>query len=330
MQIHSLRANTLPVTRQLEIAGCRCALYTDSVSVLASLGSRWQAYDTPIQRDFDIWIHVDPDCQRKTLPPEFRGMRQYVFALFHGCDFFAFDLLDRRISAVVSEDTARNPAFWTTVLVPIALGVLGPTMGVAPLHCACLSSGKRGMLIVGLSGAGKSTLAVALAKEGLSLISDDWTYARLTTGEPAMYGLGVPVKLMPDTARFFKELRTHTLTTSLNGELAFEVDPQRTFSVRTSNECIPECIVFLQRVPGENAIAPLDRATALQFFEQSAEPLPPELRCADEERHRIIRAVTNRDCWLLSYAGLPQEGASMLRKFFEETYDGDACRASAS
>ena len=69
---------------------------------------------------------------------------------------------------------------------------MGTTVGVMPLHSACLDHDGRGLLLAGNSGAGKSTLTVALARCGFSLISDDWTYishdtnpaARLATPSP--------------------------------------------------------------------------------------------------------------------------------------------------
>ena len=73
--------------------------------------------------------------------------------------------------------------FWDRILLPIALGVLGPALGVVPVHSACLAIDGAGLLIAGASGAGKSTLSVALAQEGFDFISDDWTYLSLNHGK---------------------------------------------------------------------------------------------------------------------------------------------------
>lgn len=124
-------------------------------------------------------------------PPRFRGRHHLVFAIFGAANVFIFDLLKRELSATVSATTARDAHFWNAVLVPIAMGVMGPSLRVAPLHAACLAApdqgeDQRGILVTGLSGAGKSTLAVALALSGLHLISDDWTYlsSSITTRPP--------------------------------------------------------------------------------------------------------------------------------------------------
>ncbi len=240
-----------------------------------------------------------------------------------------FDLLARKISAAVAEGTARDSDFWNAVLIPIAMGVMGPSLGLAPMHSACLEVGGRGMLVAGVSGAGKSTLASALAKEGMALVSDDWIYAGENAGKVRIYGLDVPVKLMPDTAKFFPELTKVQPHIALNGELAYEVDARETLGVQASRVCEPECIVFLERTMGENRITSMEPSVAKSFFERSAEQLPPELAHAVEQRSRIIEAVTDCDCWRFQYEGSPCEGAAWLRRFFEETYDVRSSYVSA-
>jgi len=231
--------------------------------------------------------------------------------------------------AVVSDETASDRAFWNTVLIPIAMGVIGPSLGLAPMHSACLELGGRGMLVAGVSGAGKSTLAAALAKEGMALVADDWTYASESGGRTIIHGLGVPVKLMPDTAEFFPELKKVEPQVALNGELAYEVDATEMLGVQASAMCEPECIVFLERTTGESRISLLERSLVKNFFERSAERLPPELEDAVEKRRRIIDKVTDRDCWRFQYAGSPRDGAALLRRFFEEVYDVQSTHASA-
>jgi len=328
MRIQSLEKNALPISGELRVAGCRGSIRTNSLSVIHSL-EKWRS-DGIGEADFELAVLVQPTHPVALEPPMFRGRDGVIFATFHGTDLFFFDLLSRQISAAVSEQTAGDAKFWNTVLIPIAIGVLGPMMGVAPLHSACLTSAGHGMLVAGLSGAGKSTLTIALAKEGFALVSDDWTYARREADDVSIYGLDVPVKLMPDTVAYFDELKTERLIRSMNGELAFEVDPLSKFGVQVSEQCEPDCIVFLQRSMGETSITPLDQSLARLFYERSAELLPAGLSKASEDRQKIIEAVTKRDCWLFQYSGNPQQGASVLKNFFEETYDVHCWRASAS
>jgi hypothetical protein len=332
MRTHSLESEKLALKLTLEIAGCKCLFSTNDDSLFDAV-SRWKAHwKLGVELDFEMRIMVDPQLVREANAlPQFRGTGQFVFAVFHSNEMFLFDLLERRVSAFVSRETAKDQEFWNTVLIPIALGVMGPAMDVAPLHCACLGSEGVGMLVAGISGAGKSTLTVALAKEGFALVSDDWTYVRRENGDISAYGLGVPVKLMPDTAQFFNELSALRPKTSLNGELAFEVNAAETFGARIAQSCLPNCIVFLERSEHEGtSFRPLEREIAQTYFRQSAEILPPELRQAITKREEIIEQVTTRDCWRFRYNGTPQQGASALRRFFEERYDANRLCAAAS
>lgn len=319
---------TLPMAVRLSIAGRGCTVRTNRAAVISSLW-KWRTGAEEIDGEFELAIAVDSSLRREPALPQFRGRRQYVFATFQRTDTFIFDLLACRISALVSKETAGDVDFWTRVLIPIAMGVMGPAVGLAPMHSACLEAGGRGMLVAGVSGAGKSTLATALAKEGMALVSDDWIYAGETDGRVTIHGLDVPVKLMPDTAKYFPELKKMQPQIALNGELAYEVDARTVLGVEASAMCEPECIVFLERTTGESRITRLEPSAARDFFERSAEPLPPELEEASERRRQIIEAVTDRDCWRFQYAGSPREGAARLRRFFEEKYDVRSTYASA-
>jgi hypothetical protein len=325
MQTHSLESENLALKSTLEVAGCKCVFSTNNHLLFESL-KRWRTHeDSETVIDFEMRIQVDPRLMREAgALPQFRGLQQFVFAVFHSREMFLFDLFQRTVTAAVSEETAADREFWNSVLIPIALGVLGPMMGVAPLHCACLGCNGMGMLVAGISGAGKSTLAVALAKEGFALVSDDWTYVRREKGNLSAYGLHVPVKLMPECSRFFEELTALRLKLSLNGELAFEVDAAETLGVNVAQRCVPNCVVFLERCgKEESSFEPLARESARRYFTRSAEVLPPQLAAAAAEREAIIEQVTNRDCWLFRYGGTPQQGARALRRFYEEIYDVD-------
>jgi hypothetical protein len=332
IRTYSVEREELAVKSMLEIAGCNCLFSTNDRSLFESV-SRWKSRKgVEAGCDFELRVIVDKGLTRDAnAQPQFRGAKQFVFALFHSKESFLLDLFERRVTAVVSRETARDQEFWNTILIPIALGVLGPTMGVAPLHCACLEHDAQGMLVAGISGAGKSTLAVALAKEGFALVSDDWTYARIEQGEVLAYGLQVPVKLMPECSLYFEELSSLRPRIALNGELAFEVNAAETFQVQVAQRCIPSCVVFLERWDSEkSSVEALPRDVARRYFAQSAELLPTELRHAIAEREEIIEQVTSRDCWRFRYGGTPQQGARALQRFFEERYDVDGHCAAAS
>ena len=295
---------------RLELAGVQTNFRTNSRTLWEILqncqSSGWA-------EDADLRIRVlatEQVCERSS-SPHFRGLHHVVVATFSPWDRIVFDLRRKQVDAVVSHSLAEDRRFWTEVLIPILIGVMGPSVGVAPVHCACLELEGEGILIAGLSGAGKSTLTAALARAGLTLISDDWTYVAQQRGELVAHGLGVPLKLLPDAIRFFPELAGLTPGISLNGELAYEFNAAKVLNARTSSKTIPRQMIFLERstTAGFNAVPP---EVALQYFRCSAERLPAELPELVECRDSLLRQLSSLPCHRLAYAGPPHDGAMSL------------------
>ena len=328
MRFQRITIDEVPFETKFEIAGCVCACSTNRADFLNVLLPWSRSHAVP---SFEMRVIVRSGLLRdESAAPIFRGHRQFVYACFHNTESFLIDSERRVILASVSEETAADEGFWNTVVLPIAMGVLGPTMGVAPLHCACLEMNGHGLLIAGISGAGKSTLSTALAQKGAFLISDDWTYVRADMSGIVAHGLRVPVKLMPDTVRFFPQLLYENLNISLNGELAYEVDPAKSLGLLVKESCRPECFVFLERQHGlATTMERVDGAVVREFFLKSAEKLPPEMRSAEESRSRIIGQVSAMECWIFRYGGLPGDGADSLLRLIGEKSDVDRRCATA-
>lgn len=319
MRTMSIDSANLPLRTEVFVAGALCCLETNSGSLVDSLAKCPRRVGVARERSFALKIVVDELAVRSPLlAPHFRGMHHLVFALFGEQEFFLFDLARRAVSGIVSRETACDPSFWNNLLLPIALGVLGPTIGLVPLHAACLDCGGKGLMIAGESGAGKSTLSVALSQQGFSLVSDDWTYVALDHKRITAYGSPARVKLLPDARHLFPELGNFETQTSLNGETAFEVDPSRVFRSPVRSETDPKTILFLERTrEAQGEIMPFAKERARQFFESSVERLPHEFSEADARRRETILELTDRDCWLLRYGGPPQVAVNAIRRFCE-------------
>jgi hypothetical protein len=99
-----------------------------------------------------------------------------------------------------------------------------------------------------------------------------------TDGQLLAWGLATPLKLLPDAAQYFPELRGCQLGLAMNGEPSNEVDPERVFGLRRSFCCEPRWPVFLERTeqPGYSLVrmAPQEAAARLEF---DLEDLPQEL-----------------------------------------------------
>jgi len=310
---------TLPFRTDFVLAGTRCFLTTNSEDVLR-LAALWQPTKQSDEPSFEMEILVNSSagdsCEQTA---HFRGLRHIVFAALPHSGLIVFDLLRKRVHAALSPSAARDLVFWNTMLLPITIGVLGTTLGVVPLHCACLDRNGKGLLVAGVSGAGKSTLAAALAQRGFAFLSDDWTYLTRKQSALVAHGLFSPIKLLPDTIRFFPRLREFVPRKSLNGEMAYEMDPQKCLQFAVTDMSRPGHIVFLERTVARGChLVPCRPEYVRDFFERSAERLPDELADARAMRTSIINCFSACPSWMLRTGESPQRTAEAIEIFLSE------------
>jgi len=292
--------HTLPFRTDFAIAGTRCLVATNSHQILSAAANWKPASTCPGGVTFEMEVIVDPSMDADPdRPTHFRGLRHLVFAFLPPRSFVTYDLRRKRVHALLSSAAADDHAFWDTLLLPITIGVLGTTIGVAPLHCACLERDGVGVLIAGVSGAGKSTLSAALAQRGFTFISDDWTYLSMSPSGLAAHGLSAPLKLLPDTVRFFPQLRNFSPGRSLNGEMAYEVEPRGSFACRLKAVSFPHHLFFLERTLTSGfSVEACSPRFVRSFFENSGERLADELVEAKILRSEVIRALSAYPCWI--------------------------------
>jgi hypothetical protein len=312
----SIDRAALPYSSVLCFAGALCTLRTNSCDLADVLELLSIPANGVGASRFDIQIVVDEASLEAAERPHFRGLHHIVTATFGSSNIFVFDISRQKLCASVSGAVARDYQFWKEKLVPITLGILGAAIGLVPMHCACLESEGDGLLIAGISGAGKSTLSVALSQGGFNYVADDWTYL-LQCGEKLVaHGTSAPVKLLPDAVKHFHTLKSCNLQTSMNGELAYEVDIAETFGARAEQGCEPRWLVFLERTsrPGGD-FSPMSPAAARAYLNSSVERLPVQLSEAEATRRQIIEKVSQLPSWRFSYGGTPQFGTEQLRDF---------------
>jgi hypothetical protein len=318
MQLEVKNSDSLCCRYQLSIAGAVCELTTNSKmlgDLLCDLGDGPMEDSNPV---FAIEILVEEGGDSYAGPPHFRGMHHVVIASFGMANVFVFDLLRRHVGARVSRSLAGNREFWKRKMSPIMAGIMGASIGVLPMHAACLASDGSGLLIAGRSGAGKSTLSAALVQNGFAYVSDDWTYLSLERRRLSAHGTSAHVKLLPDAHKHFELLLNVPLGTSMNGELAYEVDARTVLGATVAKRCEPRWLVFLERLPGQGSeFTPLSALEARRYLESSVERLPPQLAEAGTRRADIIDAVSKLPCWSFRYGGTPQYAALELRAFVE-------------
>jgi hypothetical protein len=306
----------LPYSMELCFAGATCNLLTSSPDLARALERLSLSSDDPGVSGFSMRVIVDESACEAVGEPHFRGLHHVVTASFGRSNLFVWDMLRRTLSASVSAAVARDDRFWKEKLIPLTLGVLGCSLGLVPVHCACLESDGDGLLIAGASGAGKSTLSVALSAEGFNYVSDDWTYISLRRDGIVAHGTSAPVKLLPDAVKHFQSLQRHSLRTSMIGELAYEIDIAEVFGVQVERECEPRWLIVLERMERAGIeFTPMSIAETRSYLNCSVERLPVQLPEAAAMREESIRKVSLLPAWRFRYKGTPQFAAKELRKF---------------
>jgi len=265
-------------------------------------------------------ILVEATLDLEAMPRvHFRGLRHLVWVALSPRGLITYDLLRKRVRAVLTPRAASDLVFWDSLLLPVTIGILGTTMGVAPLHCACLDRDGSALLVAGASGAGKSTLTAAMGKRGFAVVADDWTYVTREESGLLAHGLAAPIKLLPDTTRFFSELRRFAPRTTLNGEEAYEVDARRELGFAVKERTEPKWMFFLERSRARGCrMVPCRGEYVKGFFEESAERLPEELLEAKASRSRVIQKLSECPAWILQTGESPQDTAAALDHFLAE------------
>jgi hypothetical protein len=309
-----------PLCGRYLAAGVPCDLSTNFEPILEAAGeSFFPAHGSQRPSAFRLrfWVDAKALSQPPWPKPYFRGLDHLIFAGFDVQNSIMIDLRGRRAIGRFSPAMGADAAFWKTVIFPSLLSLLGPTVGVTGFHCACVAREGDGILLCGPSGSGKSTLTLALARQGFSFLSDDWTYFSRFDGRLSAWGLLTRLKLLPEAAEFFPELGYLKPVVSMSGEMAFDVEPERELGVPRTRFCEPRRLIFLKRgtAPRFNLtkMAKAEAAAQLErdLLEAPAETLRPQLA--------VIECLVDRGCWGLEYGGTPEAVAQKLASFCMDT-----------
>jgi hypothetical protein len=304
-------------SQRLLFAGRPVLFNTHSPKIARYAGEFFSQQDPaesgPSENGVIITIHVRESHEPPERSPWFRARGHFAVARFTRADSFWFNLRTREVCGVCSPALADDPWCWRAHIFPALVGILSAVMRVAPVHAACLVRNGRGTLFAGHSGAGKSTLAIALAKRGHALLSDEWAYLSATPLGVAAWGLPVPVKLLPDATRFFPELLVYRPANSLNSETAYEVLPDECFGVLRQMHCFLNAIVLLERTAALRCeIAPISAIEAVEHLAMQVEPLEGSLAPYYEGQCDLIRTLVDTQCLRVSFNDHPHNVAEAI------------------
>lgn len=255
--------------------------------------------------------------------PVFRGRKQFVHADF-GCDGSVwFDLQACTVLGVVTKTLIEDAGFFQRAVLAVIAGVLAPSLSLLAVHAACVVRNGKGVLLAAQSGVGKSTLALTLALRGWSLLSDDWTFVGPQPGGLLAWGMQTSVKLLPDAVDFFPFLAASSPAASLNGELAFEVDPWEFFRIGRAVHAQPTLLVFLERnhYPSTTAGQSMRQCRpdeARAYLYRDIEEQPREIRGESECQQLLIEQLCKLPAFTLRIGDHPTAVAAQVDQFLAE------------
>jgi hypothetical protein len=307
-----------PLHQRFLAAGTPCDIWTNSESILEAARESFLPMDelrSAVEFRMRFWVDAEDTSQSPWPKPHVRGLDHLVFAGFDSGSSALVDLHTRRIIGRFSSLMGVDRAYWKAVIFPMLLSIVGGSVGIAEMHCACVARNQNGLLLAGPSGSGKSTLSVALSQEGFGFLSDDRTYCSLREGRLFAWGLPTRLKLRADAATWFPELRAQELVDAQNGEQVFRLQPEHRLGLNRIPVCEPRWLVFLER--WQNPELQLSRISSSAAAEFVQEGLMVELPEAIEKQSGTIAKLLELPCWLLRYGGQPQVVSSELARHFE-------------
>jgi hypothetical protein len=109
-------------------------------------------------------------------------------------------------------------------------------------------------------------------------------------------------------------LAQFNIATSVNGEEAFGIDPNKNLGIARSRSCEPQQLVFLERT--SNPEFTLTRMPASDAAAHLEENLLADTLEALKSQLDIVQRLVDRGPWQLRYGGAPDEVAKKLEGFF--------------
>jgi hypothetical protein len=304
-----------PLKGQYWAAGVRLRITTNFEPILVAARKFFEERMPP-GRDgkeeirLRFWVEDKPLLEGTRPKPYFRGLNQLVFAGFDGRNSFLLNLQDRCGIGRFTPEMASDAALWETIVFPTLLTIFGPSVGLTPLHCACVAWKGSGLLLAGESGAGKSTLSLALVQAGFDFLSDDRTLIGKHQGRLLAWGLSKEMKLRVESKGQFQCLGRIKSNDMFKREDELRFDASQVAALRHVRCCEPRWLVFLEQQsrPGFS----LTRMAAQEAAERLESQLHREAREVEEKQHRTMRDLVTGKCYRLRYGGDPHTVAGAL------------------
>jgi hypothetical protein len=309
-----------PLRANYQVAGIDLIIETNAAAIHGiaqdSFEQTWDALDKKEDIRLRFWVDEKSSADERKTEAYFQGLGHLVFAGFDEKNSLLINLRDRFAVGRFTPELANDAQFWKTILFPSLLTILGPTVGLTPLHCACVSWNESGLLLAGESGSGKSTLSLALAQAGFDFLSDDRTLIGDRGGKILAWSLSPEMKHSAGAVAHFPALKGIDHYEIWKGEPVFRFDPVKTFGLRRAELCEPRWIIFLER-QSEPAFT-LEEIEPEEAVRRLQKDLHRETLTTAEREWRTIDLLSRRECRTLRYGGNPHTIAGALRCLVQE------------
>ena len=310
---------SLPLVGRFMVTGATWEIATNAGEILSIMENLSQRVENEfLAPDLTLFLRVDFALTNRDsgFRPYFRALDHLYYANYGPGDSMLVDQRNRRVVGSMSAATARDLNYWKRVILPSMAGITSACVGITPIHCACVVKDRSGLLIYGQSGSGKSTLALSLSLNGFCYLSDDCTYVSASEKRLQCWGSSAPLKLIPDAAKYFPKLADLDPGESLNGELAYEIDPTAVFGVAQTSDCEPRWIIFIERSrQSKPTFHKISCAETADRLASDLEHLPP---CISEQRDRqlaVIDLLAQCENWVLRHSFPPEALAHAISQF---------------
>ncbi|AFL87498.1 serine kinase of the HPr protein, regulates carbohydrate metabolism [Terriglobus roseus DSM 18391] len=259
---------------QLTMSGCfyplgfPVNLRTNASEVLQLYAASWDSfrprYDaTPINIDVHV---IEEDAAECPPAPHFRMLLPLMTSIADERNYSIFDLARAETKIVLSRAALRHPLYASYFFLESAAACHIVTRYAPPIHAGCVEWNGRGLLLCGDSGAGKSTLSYACARAGFGYVTDDAAYLLYSGNDQIVTGNSQKVRLRPESAEFFPEIRDLPMTPRAAGKPSVEIETSE--GIVALEETQVAAIIFLNRRTGQQALLPYRREVAREFMRQ--------------------------------------------------------------
>lgn len=147
-----LRKNaSTPYSNSFSAAGVCVEVVTNSTEILRAAAETFDQA-CPIQKPavlMRLWDDGSCADEPRWPRPHLRGIDDLVYAGFDRGSFALIDLRSLTIIGRFSQSLASDVHYWGRVIFPMFMSVIGASVGILELHCACVEKNGRGMLLCG-------------------------------------------------------------------------------------------------------------------------------------------------------------------------------------